>query len=91
MSPESAEWEGLIATFADFAYRYGFSLLVSPIFEEVGVFNRGIGENSEMAKKEMYVFEDRGEIEVKGKGRMRTWLIKERRGDVLVDRNSLVA
>ena len=60
LGPESAEWEGLIATFADFTYRYGFSLLVSPIFEEVGVFNRGIGENSEMAKKEMYVFEDRG-------------------------------
>jgi class 3 adenylate cyclase len=39
----------------------------------------------------LYVFEDRGEIEVKGKGRMRTWLIKERRGDVLVDRNSIVA
>jgi histidyl-tRNA synthetase len=58
--PDSAEWEGLIATFADFTYRYGFSLLVSPIFEDIGVFNRGIGENSEMAKKEMYVFEDRG-------------------------------
>jgi hypothetical protein len=39
----------------------------------------------------MYVFEDRGEIEVKGKGLMRTWLIKERRGDVRVDRKSLVA
>jgi class 3 adenylate cyclase len=39
----------------------------------------------------LYVFEDRGEIEVKGKGRMRTWLIKERRGDVRVDRKSLVA
>ena len=61
LGPESAEWEGLVATFADFAYRYGFSLLVSPVFEEVGVFNRGIGENSEMAKKEMYVFEDRSQ------------------------------
>jgi histidyl-tRNA synthetase len=60
LGPDSAEWEGLIATFADFSYRYGFSLLVSPIFEDIGVFNRGIGENSEMAKKEMYVFEDRG-------------------------------
>jgi adenylate cyclase len=38
-----------------------------------------------------YVFEDRGEIEVKGKGLMRTWLIKERRADVRVDRESLVA
>jgi class 3 adenylate cyclase len=41
--------------------------------------------------REMYVFEDRGEIEVKGKGMMRTWLIKERRGGVLIDRKSLVA
>jgi class 3 adenylate cyclase len=41
--------------------------------------------------RSMYVFEDRGEIDVKGKGRMRTWLIKERKKDVLVDRNSLVA
>ena len=61
LGPESAEWEGMVATFADFAYRYGFSLLVSPVFEEVGVFNRGIGEHSEMAKKEMYVFEDRSQ------------------------------
>jgi len=39
----------------------------------------------------LYVFEDRGEIDVKGKGRMRTWLIKERKGDMRVDRKSLVA
>jgi class 3 adenylate cyclase len=41
--------------------------------------------------RNMYVFEDRGEIEVKGKGPMRTWLIKDRRKDVHVDRSSLVA
>jgi class 3 adenylate cyclase len=41
--------------------------------------------------RSMYVFEDRGEIEVKGKGRMRTWLIKERKKGILVDRDSLVA
>jgi histidyl-tRNA synthetase len=61
LGPQSAQWEGLIAIFADFAYRYGFSLALTPLFEEVGVFNRGIGENSEVAKKEMYVFADRGE------------------------------
>jgi histidyl-tRNA synthetase len=57
---ESALWEGLIARFAQMAYRYGFSMVHTPLFEEVGVFNRGIGENSDVAKKEMYVFEDRG-------------------------------
>ena len=41
--------------------------------------------------RNMYEFEDRGEIDVKGKGPMRTWLIKARRGDVRVDRDSLVA
>ena len=56
----SAQWEGVIATFAQFAYRYGFELAVTPMFEDVGVFNRGIGENSDVAKKEMYVFDDRG-------------------------------
>jgi histidyl-tRNA synthetase len=61
LAPESAQWEGLVATFADLAHRYGFSLVISPVFEEIGVFNRGIGEQSEVATKEMYVFEDRGE------------------------------
>jgi len=60
LGEQSALWEGLIATFAQLAYRYGFTMVHTPIFEEVGVFNRGIGENSDVAKKEMYVFEDRG-------------------------------
>ena len=57
---ESAEWEGVIATFAQLAYRYGFELVITPMFEDVGVFNRGIGEETEMASKEMYDFTDRG-------------------------------
>ena len=60
LAPDSAHWERLIAIFADYAHRYGFSLLLTPMFEDVGVFNRGIGEQSEVATKEMYVFEDRG-------------------------------
>ncbi len=58
--PTSAQWEGLVATFAQFAYRYGFSLVMTPMFEDVGVFMRGIGEESDVFRKEMYVFEDRG-------------------------------
>jgi histidyl-tRNA synthetase len=61
LAPSSAEWEGVVATFAQFAYRYGFELVISPMFEDVGVFNRGIGEESDVAKKEMYVFSDRGD------------------------------
>ncbi|HEY5104118.1 MAG TPA: histidine--tRNA ligase [Acidimicrobiales bacterium] len=61
LGPESALWEGVVAVFAESAYRYGFSLVMTPIFEDVGVFLRGIGEESDVFKKEMYVFEDRGE------------------------------
>ena len=61
LGPESALWEGLVATFAESAYRYGFSLVMTPLFEDVGVFTRGIGEESDVFQKEMYIFEDRGE------------------------------
>ena len=44
LGPESQLWEGVVATFAQLAYRYGFSMVVSPLFEDVGVFHRGIGE-----------------------------------------------
>ena len=44
LGPDSAQWEGLAAVFAQLAYRYGFSLVMTPIFEDVGVFVRGIGE-----------------------------------------------
>lgn len=60
LAPLSAQWEGLVATFAELAFRHGFSLVLTPMFEEVGVFNRGIGEQSDVATKEMYVFDDRG-------------------------------
>ncbi|MFI5035834.1 MAG: histidine--tRNA ligase [Acidimicrobiales bacterium] len=61
LGEDAVQWEGLIATFAQFAYRYGFTLAVTPMFEEVGVFHRGIGEDSDVAKKEMYVFSDRSD------------------------------
>ena len=60
IAPDSARWLHLIGTFASWARRYDFSLVINPLFEDVAVFNRGIGESSEMATKEMYVFEDRG-------------------------------
>lgn len=60
LGADSQRWESLIATFADYAHRYGFSLAITPLFEEVGVFHRGIGEQSDVARKEMYVFDDRG-------------------------------
>jgi histidyl-tRNA synthetase len=60
LAPESHRWEALLAGFAQLAQRYGFSMVHTPMFEDVRVFQRGIGEASEVVGKEMYEFEDRG-------------------------------
>ncbi|RVT97560.1 histidine--tRNA ligase [Rhodovarius crocodyli] len=39
---------------------YGFEEWFTPIFEDTGVFARGLGDTSDVVSKEMYSFEDRG-------------------------------
>ncbi|MEI6735962.1 MAG: histidine--tRNA ligase [Actinomycetes bacterium] len=56
----SRAWERVVGTFSGMAHQWGFGLVLTPMFEDVAVFNRGIGEESDVARKEMYVFEDRG-------------------------------
>ena len=58
--PASTRWEALLARFADQVERAGYGLVHTPIFEDVKVFRRGIGEGSDVVGKEMYEFEDRG-------------------------------
>ncbi len=60
LPPESSRWEALVATFADIAGRYGFGLIQSPMFEDIGVFQR-IGEGTDVVTKEMYDFRDKGD------------------------------
>jgi histidyl-tRNA synthetase len=60
LAPESARVETLVSRFAHQAHLAGYGLIVSPMFEDVGVFRRGVGEESEVVTKEMYEFEDKG-------------------------------
>ncbi|MBP3395195.1 MAG: ATP phosphoribosyltransferase regulatory subunit, partial [Lentisphaeria bacterium] len=39
---------------------YGYGEIRTPIFEYTEVFQRGLGDETEVVKKEMYTFEDRG-------------------------------
>jgi histidyl-tRNA synthetase len=56
---EAARWERLIATFAGLIERAGYGLLHTPLFEDLGVFQR-LGEGTDVVRKEMYDFEDKG-------------------------------
>jgi len=58
--PESNRWEAVLAVFASRVEAAGYGLAHTPIFEDVRVFRRGIGEGSDVVGKEMYEFEDRG-------------------------------
>lgn len=60
LPPESSRWQALIARFADRVGRAGYGLVQSPMFEEIGVFSR-VGEGTDVVRKEMYDFLDKGE------------------------------
>ena len=57
---ESWRWQRLEQTAAEVFGRYGFGELRTPIFEYTEVFQRGLGNETEVVQKEMYTFEDRG-------------------------------
>ena len=59
LPPESARYERLVARFADLVGRAGYGLVVSPMFEDIGVFQR-VGESTDVVRKEMYDFDDKG-------------------------------
>ncbi len=59
LPPESSRWTFVVARFADRAARAGYGLLLTPIVEHYEVFQR-VGESTDVVRKEMYEFVDRG-------------------------------
>ncbi|HLX78014.1 MAG TPA: histidine--tRNA ligase, partial [Acidimicrobiales bacterium] len=60
LPPESARFAECVSRFARLAHLSAYGLLVSPMFEDAAVFRRGAGETTEIVRKEMYEFEDKG-------------------------------
>ncbi|GAB35141.1 histidine--tRNA ligase [Gordonia otitidis] len=58
--PASADFRRVRDTFTDAARRAGYGHIELPIFEDTGLFARGVGESTDVVSKEMYTFEDRG-------------------------------
>lgn len=57
---EARRWRNLENTAAAVFSRYGYGELRTPIFEYTEVFQKGLGNETEVVQKEMYTFEDRG-------------------------------
>jgi histidyl-tRNA synthetase len=58
--PRSQNFELVRETLINSARISGYQLIELPMFEDTELFNRGVGESTDVVSKEMYTFEDRG-------------------------------
>jgi histidyl-tRNA synthetase len=59
--PELNMWKRIEKTTSEIFSAYGFQEIRTPILEEFSLYTRGVGEESDIVSKEMYVLRDRDE------------------------------
>src|ERR1700727_2574414 len=64
LPPRGALFAEVRDAFAGSARRACYGEVETPVFETTGLFVRGIGESSDVVRKEMYSFTDRGGREI---------------------------
>jgi len=57
---EARMWQKIEATVRDVMRAYGYGEIRTPVFEHTELFQRGVGETTDIVEKQMYTFEDRG-------------------------------
>jgi histidyl-tRNA synthetase len=58
--PFSSLWLAVKQALATPAMLSGYGYIETPLFEDTGLFVRGVGESTDVVSKEMYTFEDKG-------------------------------
>lgn len=58
---EAADRQYLECVFADLCSRYGYGEIKVPVFEHTELFVRGVGDSTDVVRKEMYTFADRSD------------------------------
>ncbi|GIQ70123.1 histidine--tRNA ligase 2 [Xylanibacillus composti] len=54
------KWQRFEATARSLCDRFGYKEIRTPLFEQTELFQRGVGETTDVVSKEMYTFEDKG-------------------------------
>ena len=57
---DSYKWQYIEQKWAEICSEYGFREIRTPVFEATELFNRGIGDTTDVVQKEMYTFNDMG-------------------------------
>ena len=58
---EVGAWRYVEGVLRDLCARFGFAEIRTPLFEHTELFQRGIGDTTDVVEKEMYTFADRGQ------------------------------
>ena len=57
---DTAKWQYVEQILRDLCKDYGYEEIRTPIFEDTELFQRGVGDTTDIVQKEMYTFEDSG-------------------------------
>ncbi|WHX27605.1 histidine--tRNA ligase [Virgibacillus halodenitrificans] len=57
---DSKKWRFVEEIIKNICHRFHFEEIRTPLFEHTEVFQRGVGDTTDIVQKEMYTFEDRG-------------------------------
>ena len=60
LPPRSAAFLAVREALAAPARRAGYGYVETPVFEDTALFERGVGESTDVVSKEMYTFDDKG-------------------------------
>ena len=51
------KWQYVEKAFSDICSRYGFKEIRTPVFEHTELFQRGVGDTTDIVQKEMYTWQ----------------------------------
>lgn len=57
---QSIKWQFAESKIKEICHNYHYQEIRTPLFEHTEVFQRGVGDTTDIVQKEMYTFEDRG-------------------------------
>ncbi len=57
---DSPLWQRIEQAARDVCATYGYREIRTPVFEDTALFQRGVGDTTDVVQKEMYTFEDKG-------------------------------
>ena len=58
---QSYKWQYVESTVKDILQNYGYEEIRVPVFENTELFERGVGDTTDVVQKEMYTFLDKGD------------------------------